>query len=99
MERFRQLNGLSVPHVMHVDDTWGFIQDMIVNGGDVESRSTQLFHDWREFVLQENQVAHDHSVVVVPGERRPRTKYQSGLDLDTAYRDTKVRAGKSQSVD
>ena len=99
VERLRQLNGLSVSHVMHVDDTRGFIQNMIVDGGDVESRSAQLLHDRREFVLQENQVAHDHGFVVVPSERRPGAECQSWLNLDAGNRDMKIRAGKAQPVD
>jgi len=42
MQGLRQINGLSVAHVMHVDDTGGFIQNMIVDGGDFESRCTNL---------------------------------------------------------
>ena len=86
-------------HVMHVDDTWGFIQNMIVDGGDVESRGAQLLHDWREFVLQENQVAHDHCVVVASSERRPGAECQSWLNLDPGNRDVEVCSGKTQPVD
>src|SRR5258705_6155392 len=88
-----------MPDVMHVDDTWHLVQNVIVDGGDVKSRGAQLLHDRREFVLQENQVAHDHRVIVIPGERCPGAKCQSWLKVDDANRYMKVGAGKTQSVD
>jgi len=68
---------------------------MIVNGGDVESRSSQLPHNWREFVLQENQVAHNHSGIVIPSERGPGAQCQSWFYLHAANRHMKIRAWKS----
>src|SRR5439155_1824511 len=44
VERLGQLHGLAIPHVMHVDNPRAFIQNVIVNGADVESRGAQLLH-------------------------------------------------------
>ena len=52
-----------------------------------------------DLVLQENQVAHDHSVIVIPGERRPGAECQSWSNVNPGNRDMEVRAGKTQSVD
>src|SRR6476469_2255268 len=84
---------------MHVNDTRGFIQHMIVNGSEVESCGSQLLHDWREFVLQENEVAHDHGGIVVAGERRPRAECESWLYLQASNGEVEIGSGKNELVD
>ena len=53
---------------------------MIVNGGDVKSCSSELLHDRRELVLQKNQVAHNHSGIVIPSEPCQEPSASPGLN-------------------
>jgi hypothetical protein len=55
----------------------------------------QLLHDRLEFVLR-GPVAHDPSVIVIPGGRR-RAECQSG-NVDPGNRNVEVRAGRGQPV-
>src|SRR6267378_8255331 len=99
MERLCQVSGLPMSHVMHVKHPRRLIQNMIVESGDVDSCGAQLLHHGRDFVLQQNQVPHDHGVVVTSSERRPRSESQSWLNLDARNRDMEIRARKTQAVD
>src|SRR5437868_6201702 len=75
-----------------------FIEQMIVDGANFKTRRTQVFHNRTQFRFCKNQVAHNHSFVVIARKRSPGAKCKSRLDLDASNRHMEVGARETQSV-
>jgi hypothetical protein len=76
-----------------------FPDEMVVHRGNFKARGTQFFHDRVQLVLQQNQVAHEHRLVVRPRERSPGTKRQSRLDRQSVNGNTQMGSWKSNFID
>src|SRR5712691_7350101 len=70
-ERSGELRRGAVAHVMHVHHMRCFVRQMIMDGGDLETRGLQVVHHRIHFVFEQNQIAHYHGAVVRAGESGP----------------------------
>src|SRR5260370_29543679 len=76
---------------VHVEDAWAFEEEMIMNSGHFEAIVQQSRHDWVDFILCQNEVAHHyvHSTLAF-GHREPaaeaerrrrRDSFNAGLQI------------------
>src|ERR1700681_1135312 len=81
---------------MHVNDVWRFVDEMIVHRRNFKARRAQFFHDRVQLVLEQDQVAHNHGIVIRPDKRSPRTESETGLDRQPVNRNMQVDSRKSE---
>lgn len=70
-----------------------------MQGGLLDPGGLQGVGDLGQFVLGDDQVAHEHGLVLVLGEGRVAAERQAGVDGDALARDLEVLAGQRDAVD
>ncbi len=70
-----------------------------MHGGNLKTCGTQFLHHRVQFVLQQDQIAHDHRLVVRPRECRPGTERQARLDRQSVNGNLQIGPRKSNLID
>ena len=89
-QRLGQLDGVAVAFVVHVHDVRRHLVEMIVDGGDLEPSGEQAGHDRRHFLVEQDEVAHDHGLVAHLLEGRVGPEREPRLDRDTLHGDGEI---------
>ena len=74
-----QIGGLRVTVHVHVEDAWTFKEKVIMQGGYFDPVLQESGHNWIDFVLSQDEVAHHyvHSTVAFVSLRNPVGEFRA----------------------
>src|SRR5438445_632219 len=95
----RQLDRVAVALVVHVHDVRRHLVEVIVNGGNVEPAAEEAGHHRGHFLVEQDEVAHDHRAVAHLLEGRVRPEGKPRLERHTLHGDREIGPRHSDAED
>src|SRR5438094_149185 len=86
----RQLDRVAVALVVHVHDVRRHLVEVIVNGGDLEPAAEEAGHHRGHFLVEQDEVTHDHRTVAHLFEGRVGSEGKPRLDRHTLHGDREI---------